>query len=134
MQFPRVRAVLTGAVLFILSASTISAQSPIERRMTLRLTDPSGAVVANGIATLRSNQTAQTYSLPLDLNKEFLLPKLSPGSYILVVEAPGFRKVEQVVELADGTRRLCKSFFKLQAVRPRAPSPTVPLATSLTRW
>jgi hypothetical protein len=103
MQSPRVRAVLTGAVLFILSASAISAQTPIEKTMTLRLTDPSGAVVANGIATLKSNQTAQTYSLPLDLNKEFLLPKLSPGSYILVVEAPGFRKVEQVVELADAT-------------------------------
>jgi iron complex outermembrane receptor protein len=103
MQYSRVRAVLTGAVLFILSVSTISAQSPIEKRMTLRLTDPSGAVVANGIATLKNKQTSQAYSLPLDLNKEFLLPKLSPGSYILVVEAPGFRKIEQVVELADGT-------------------------------
>jgi iron complex outermembrane receptor protein len=103
MQSIRARAVLTGIAFLAFSATCIRAQAPIEKRMTLRLTDPSGAVVANGIATLKNNQTTQTYSLPLDQNKEFLLPKLNPGSYTLVVEAPGFRKAEQILDLTDAT-------------------------------
>ncbi len=60
------------------------------------------------------------------MKREFVLPRLNPGSYTLTIEAPGFRKVEQVLELTDTTQ------FPIQIVLQVAGSSTTVSVTDST--
>ncbi len=61
------------------------------------------------------SKTAQTYSLPLDLNKEFLIPRLTPGSYTVVLEEPVCRWLERELQLTDTTLSLVQIVLQVAA-------------------
>jgi len=67
-----------------------------------RVTDPSGAVVAAAKITIHSQATQTVKALTADAAGVFVADGLEAGAYVVAVEAPGFEKFEQTVNLASG--------------------------------
>jgi hypothetical protein len=64
-----------------------------------KVTDPSGAVVPGAQVTIRSQATQAVKTLATDSAGAFSADELEPGAYIATVEAPGFDKFEQNVNI-----------------------------------
>lgn len=64
-----------------------------------KVTDPSGAVVPGAQVTIRSQVTQATKTLATDSAGAFSADALEPGTYSVAVEAPGFDKSEQTVNI-----------------------------------
>ena len=60
------------------------------------VTDPSGAVVANARVIVTNTRTGSARSIATTAAGEYTAPNLDPGYYVVVVEAPGFRKAEHM--------------------------------------
>ena len=71
-----------------------------------KVTDPSGAVVVNAKITITSQATQALKTLVSDSAGAFAADGLDPGSYSVTVEAPGFEKFEQIVNLSSGDASL----------------------------
>ncbi len=63
------------------------------------ITDPTGAGLVNGLATLTSIDTNTTYKGDVSKNGEYSFSSIPPGQYTLVVSAPGFadKRYEKVI-------------------------------------
>ena len=59
------------------------------------VTDPQGAVVPAAKITITEEATGLNYELTSNSAGEFVRPALKPGTYTVVAEATGFRRVEQ---------------------------------------
>ena len=84
--------------LFLFSALAFSqmawAQS-FQGSLRGRVTDPKDAVVPAAKVTLVEEATSVSSSTVSNDKGEYSFPVLNPGTYMLVVEAPGFKKLEQ---------------------------------------
>ena len=56
------------------------------------VTDPTGAVVASAVVTVRNNATGQELKAPVSSSGTYTIPALGVGSYTVTVEAQGFKK------------------------------------------
>ncbi len=75
--------------------------------ITGTVSDPSGAAVANAKVTATETGTTFGRSITADAAGHYTVPSLRPTSYTLAVEAPGFRKFVQDIQLkADQTATL----------------------------
>jgi hypothetical protein len=64
-----------------------------------KVTDPSGAVVTGAHVTIQSQATPGARTLTTDSAGAFSAEGLEPGTYTVAVEAPGFDKFEQTVNI-----------------------------------
>ena len=55
--------------------------------------DPSGAVVADCVVTVKNLQTSSTRKVTTDANGTYTVVNLEPGMYEITMEAPGFQKI-----------------------------------------
>lgn len=98
------------AFLFHLAAQTI-----VTGEISGTVTDPSGAAVANGTATLKSDATGQTQTVSTGGTGEFHFSLLRPGVYTLTVAATGFEQTLQKVTVNLGQVSSVKIQLGLQA-------------------
>jgi hypothetical protein len=78
------------AVLSVCFAASAMAQSTTDGAISGNVTDPSGAVVAGAKVTVTNSGTAAEKIVTTDDTGFFRVQKLSPTSYTVKVEAPGF--------------------------------------------
>ncbi|MGD1096361.1 MAG: carboxypeptidase regulatory-like domain-containing protein [Bryobacteraceae bacterium] len=90
-------------LLAVLSAGLVCAQYTTGT-VQGTLTDPTGAIVANGTVTLRSIDTNASRQFKSGSDGLYYFSAVPPGNYELTVEAPGFNKaVTQFAALASQT-------------------------------
>src|SRR5687767_7009503 len=75
----------------IASAVPAADQDP-RGGVTGRVTDPSGAAVANADVRATNAETGVAASNKTNNTGVFSIPFLLPGTYVVTVELPGFRK------------------------------------------
>ena len=101
MKFSRVVALvsvmLTGAL------PALAQQSIDYGSISGRVIDPSGAVVAGAIATVRHMETNVTSSAVTDREGRFRFPYLKVGSYDVTVRQAGFKDAARTLALAAGS-------------------------------
>ena len=86
--------ILLSGIVYLPVAPAAAAQSPSTASLSIKVMDPSGAVIVSAKATLKGGKgPAQT--LETDKNGRATFTNLSPGKYQLQVEANGFERVEQ---------------------------------------
>ena len=88
---------LAAASLFLAIATPLAAQYRGSLQGTV--TDPQGGVVQNATVTLTSNETNISKTATTGSSGTYSIPGLAPGSYSLVVEAPGFGKKALLVSV-----------------------------------
>src|SRR5580658_3177082 len=81
-----------AAVLFQLPTVRSWAQSTFGEFLGT-VKDPSGAVVANCMVTVRNVDTSTTRKVITDTNGSYTVVNLEPGTYEITMEAPGLQKV-----------------------------------------
>jgi hypothetical protein len=81
-----------AAVLFQLTMVRSWAQSTFGEFLGT-VKDPSGAVVANCLVTVRNVDTSTTRKVITDTNGNYTVVNLEPGTYEITLEAPGLQKV-----------------------------------------
>src|SRR5258708_7223386 len=69
--------------------------------LTGRVVDSSGAHVSGAVVTVTNTGTNGVNAAKTDVQGNFTVPFLQPGTYSVLVEAPGFRKtLREPVELS----------------------------------
>src|ERR1700728_399810 len=75
--------------------------------ITGTVTDPTGAVVPNANIQITNSETAVVYKVATTNTGNYTLVNLPVGTYVLTVDAPGFKKFERpglVVQVAETER------------------------------
>ena len=88
----RAAAFALAAVLFQLPTVRSWAQSTFGEFLGT-VKDPSGAVVANCLVTVRNLDTSTTRKVITDTSGNYTVVNLEPGNYEITMEAPGLQKV-----------------------------------------
>jgi hypothetical protein len=79
--------------LYLIAAVAIAQDN--SGRISGTVTDNSGAVVAGAKIVVKDSATQFTYKAATDNNGFYIVPNLPPATYIVEVEASGFRKAER---------------------------------------
>ncbi len=79
---------------FVLLTAMVWAQS-FQGSLRGRVTDPKDAVIPVAKVTLVEQATSLTSTTVSNDKGEYSFPAVNPGTYSLIVEAPGFKKLEQ---------------------------------------
>jgi Carboxypeptidase regulatory-like domain len=82
---------LTGNVPFVFAQSAGTIEGIV--------TDPSGAVVSGGIATIENRVTGYKRTTSTDASGTFRLDNIPPNNYILTVSATGFAPTQQSLDV-----------------------------------
>ncbi len=91
-------------ILMVLSVLPAFAQRDLGT-LTGVVTDPTGAVVPNAKVAISEEATGQKYTVETDTSGTWVRPLLKPGTYVVEIEAAGFRKaVRREVLLTAGDR------------------------------
>ncbi|MDE3154549.1 MAG: TonB-dependent receptor [Acidobacteriota bacterium] len=96
------RVALLSAAVWLLGGSLAAAQSP-QGSLVGTVYDPSGAVIAGATVTASSTGTAFSRTARSGKAGEFTLATLPPGTYELVVTAPGFAPDTRTLTVGVGT-------------------------------
>ncbi|MGQ0732518.1 MAG: TonB-dependent receptor domain-containing protein [Acidobacteriota bacterium] len=130
-----------GGLLLLIVSSTVYAQ--VDRAtLTGIVRDPSDAVIVKAQVNVTSLATGAVSRVTTTGTGTYLVVNLSPGEYLVQVEAPGFQRFEQVVQLAVGTRaRLDMSLavgsigetVKVEGVTPLVDTESAVLGTVVDR-
>ena len=108
---------LVTATLFALSlwvcSGAVLAQG-LTGQISGSVTDSSGAVVSNATLQLTNAQTGQTRSTTTSSEGRFVFPELLPGTFTLVIEATGFKKLEQANLVVSAAERVSLPALALQ--------------------
>jgi len=92
------------ALLAVLMASALHAQIVETGVITGVVKDHTGAVIPNAHVSLQNAGTGITTNSTTDSQGIYVSPPLHPGDYKVLVEAPGFSKVDEHVRLEVGQR------------------------------
>jgi hypothetical protein len=94
MKFHRIRRGAVAVALFILalcvSPAVLNAQTSTQGSIAGTVTDPSGAVVAGASVVITNTGTNAQIKTTTDGSGYFIAPLLEPGTYKVVIAAPGF--------------------------------------------
>ena len=122
---------ILGLILVALAACLgLMAQSTVTGELAGSVTDPSGASVAAGKATVLSDATGESHSSTTNSAGEFHLSLLRPGVYTVTVTAAGFDTMVEKVTVSLGQVAFAK--FKLE-IAHQAESVTVEAEATLTQ-
>src|ERR1051326_2186033 len=81
------------AIVFLIAAGTLRAQATFGS-ITGTITDPAGAVVPNAAVQVVNQETGLAKSGGSDSFGNYEVTHLNPGTYSVIVQAPGFKKLE----------------------------------------
>jgi hypothetical protein len=95
---------LLAVVFFLLATSALHAQIVETGVITGVVKDHTGAVIPNAHVSLQNAGTGITTNSTTDSQGIYVSPPLHPGDYKVLVEAPGFSKVDEHVRLEVGQR------------------------------
>jgi hypothetical protein len=101
------RIVLRFGVLLIVFLGVALQVSAQEATIVGTVTDPTGATVPNATIRIANTDTGRVSVFPTNAAGEYVAPSLHIGRYLVHVEAPGFRPVEQrdvVLQVGDRAR------------------------------
>lgn len=99
----RIFGVLALAAWLVAPAHPVAAQQSVDyASISGRVTDPSGAVVADAQVTVRHADTNLTGATVTDQEGRFRFPYLRVGSYEITVRQRGFRDVTRLLTLTAG--------------------------------
>jgi hypothetical protein len=87
------RAVCALGLVFALAPDPLFAQSGASTGLAGRVTDQTGAVIADAAVTLTRAATGETRKVTTDSGGDWEVRFLSPGRYELVFEADGFKRL-----------------------------------------
>ena len=74
----------------VLAGPAGRAKATTQGALAVTVEDPTQAVVANAVVTIRNNGTNATQTLKADASGYAKAPLLEPGVYTVHIEAPGF--------------------------------------------
>jgi len=93
--------------LLLLGATSASRAQEVRASISGIVTDPSGAAVSGARINVTSSSNNSTVSARTNESGSYLTPFLAPGTYVLSVEQPGFKKLVReniVLESLDKAR------------------------------
>jgi hypothetical protein len=88
------RNAMTILAALAISASSAFAQANISGSLHGTIVDSTGAALPNSTATLTSSETGVVYKGSIDAQGQYLFSAVTPGKYVLVVDAPGFSEAK----------------------------------------
>jgi hypothetical protein len=98
-----------AAFAFVILAVVFFAYQPACSQTTIStgsiqgtITDPQGATVPGAKITITSKGTGQSFAAPLSSTGSYNSGQLNPGTYLVRVEAAGFKTVQTTVEVQVG--------------------------------
>nr|MBA3915521.1 TonB-dependent receptor [Terriglobales bacterium] len=94
----QLRGVVVALLYLVLPLIFLLGQTQ-QGRITGRVTDPSGAVIANAAVSIRNASTGLERTLKTNTAGEYAAPNLDPGTYQVSIEAPNFKTVQQSVKV-----------------------------------
>src|SRR3954469_4609103 len=91
------KTVLRGLTAAVIAALCLLWPAPTSAQSTVgtilgAITDPTGAAVPAAVVTVHNTDTGVARSVSTDASGAYQIAHLSPGSYSISVEHPGFRK------------------------------------------
>jgi len=99
-----------------------------------RVTDPSGAVIANADVVATGQETLDSRTVKTDNTGGYVIPHLAPGNYQIAARAPGFQEQVSTVNVAASETRLANFTLQIgsasQTVTVAAEANSIPLAES----
>jgi len=96
--------ILFAALFAVLAATALRAQIVETGTITGVVKDHTGAVIPNAKVSIQNASTGITTNTTSDSQGIYVTPPLHPGDYKVIVEYPGFSKVEEHVRLEVGQR------------------------------
>jgi len=94
--------ILTLAVVALMIAPSLWAQSLVSGDITGTVTDPTGAVVAGAMVTAKNNGTGQTVNTKSSSSGSYRFSLLPPGTYTVTANAQGFTKAQTTAAVNVG--------------------------------
>lgn len=93
---------------FVLAPPRLFAQADIGGRLRGTVTDPTGAALPRGAATLTNNDTGTSFKSDVNSHGEYLFSSIPPGNYTLIIASEGFgqAKYDHVVINLNQTENL----------------------------
>ena len=89
----KINRALPAAIALLLASIALFAQSYVgEVRGVVQ--DPGGAVIANATVTLRNDAAGTVRTTVSNSAGEYVFPQVDPATYTILVETPGFKKLE----------------------------------------
>lgn len=97
-----------ATVLVFLLSIGVSARAQSAGTLQGTVTDPSGAVIPGAQITATEIQTGTSRSTVSNASGEYALPSLAPGTYRMVVSAPGMqtKTMENIILNVDSTEQI----------------------------
>lgn len=95
---------LRSVLVLLLSGSAYLCSQAVTSTITGRLTDPTGAVVPAAKVNVTNQESGVTYEGKSNEVGLYRIPSLSPGTYRVDVEAPGFQRLSRqgvVVQVSE---------------------------------
>ena len=86
---------LEGLMLCLLLSGAALSYGQVAQQLLGRVTDPSGAVVANANVTVTNEATGVAYPTLTSKSGDWVVPYLQPGTYTVKVEARGFESISK---------------------------------------
>jgi hypothetical protein len=114
-------------MIVLLLAPCLRAQES-EATLSGKVTDSSGAAVANAKVSVRNGATSQSREAQTDTAGTFNLAKLAPGEYEVTVSAEGLAPKKENVILAAGASLTFNAELSLLPSAPQAPANNAPNA------
>jgi hypothetical protein len=75
--------------------------------------DPTGAVISTATVTVKNPETGVSRTVSTSETGDFVVPSLPPGTYVITVEASGFKKLEKTDVTLSAADRLNAGEFTL---------------------
>jgi hypothetical protein len=92
--FSRQYGAVFSASVLLFTASQVFAQTSTTGAIRGTVTDPQGAVLANGTITVKSQGTDAVRTAPTDKGGQYTVGLLPPGLYSVTITAPGFKSAD----------------------------------------
>ena len=112
---PRRRVLISVLASFLLACwSGLLLGQGLTGRLTGSVTDPSGSAVPNANVVVTNSATKQSRSAKADPQGRFVFNELLPGTFVLAIDAPGFKKYERQEVIITAAERVSLPPIALQ--------------------
>lgn len=114
MQLPRRSSAWLVLSISLLCASWAGRAQTTAGSISGRVVDAQQAAIPHAKITVTNTATNATYQAVTDLQGHFVMPVVLPGTYILDIENPGFKKFEQQNVVVNANSALSVGTLELQ--------------------